>query len=177
MERCAARGAYGLGELRPQSQGYGLIDSPEADVLAWGSDAYDLTLLFHASEPVGHIYPGKGGLPVDQLARFVGDFPGVAVIAAHWGGGLPFYALMPEVREALARTYFDTAATSFLYHPDVYARVVELVGAEQILFGSDFPLISQKRALAELREAPLEDEARRLIEGENARQLLRLTDA
>lgn len=176
LERCAARGARGLGELRPQQQGYGLVDSEEADLLAWGADAYDLALLFHASEPVGHVYPGKASLPLDQLGRFIADFPGVTVIAAHWGGGLPFYALMPEVQQALARTYFDTAATGLLYRPDVYARVVELVGAERMLFGSDFPLVPQERALQELREAPIDDEARRLIQGENARRLLGLAD-
>jgi predicted TIM-barrel fold metal-dependent hydrolase len=174
FKRIAARGARGLGELRPASQGYGLIDSGEADLLAWGADAFDLTILFHSSEPVGHAYPGKTGLPVDQLYRFVSDFPGVTVIAAHWGGGLPVYALMPEVREALAQTYFDTAATSFLYTPDIYARGVDLVGADRILFGSDFPLITQARALGELREAPIDDASRDLIAGENARRLLRL---
>lgn len=176
LKRCAARGARGLGELRPASQGYGLIDSEEADLLAWAADAYDLALLFHASEPVGRAYPGKAGLPLEQLARFIADFPGATVIAAHWGGGLPFYALMPEVREALARTYFDTAATSLLYRPEVYARVIELVGAERILFGSDFPLVPQERALRELREAPIDEEARRLVLGGNARRLLRLAD-
>jgi predicted TIM-barrel fold metal-dependent hydrolase len=170
----AARGARGLGELRPRQQGYGLIDSAEADLLAWAADAYDLVLLFHASEPVGHPYAGKAGLPVEELGRFVGDFPGVTVIAAHWGGGLPFYALMPEMREALARTYFDTAASGLLYRADVYARVADLVGAERILFGSDFPLIEQGRALQQVREAPIDDETRRLILGENARELLRI---
>ncbi|MEX0785484.1 MAG: amidohydrolase family protein [Dehalococcoidia bacterium] len=175
LKRWAARGARGLGELRPLQQGYGLIDSEEADLLAWAADAYDLALLFHASEPVGHVYPGKGGLPVEQLGRFIADFPGVAVIGAHWGGGLPFYALMPEVRESMERAYVDTAASSLLYAPEVYARAVELVGAEHILFGSDYPLIDQARALRELREAPIDDDARTLIEGENARSLLRLT--
>jgi len=174
IKRWAARGARGLGELRPGQQGYRLIDSEEADLLAWAADAYDLTLLFHVSEPVGHAYAGKGGLPLDQLGRFLADFPGVNVIAAHWGGGLPFYALMPEVREAMERTYFDTAASSLLYSPDVYARAVDLVGAERILFGSDFPLVEQSRALRELREAPVDAEARKLIEGENVRRLLRL---
>ena len=176
LKRWASRGARGLGELRPESQGYRLVDSAEADLLAWGADAYDLAVLFHSSEPVGHIYPGKAGLPVDQLYRFIADFQGVTVIAAHWGGGLPFYALMPEVREALSRVYFDTAATGFLYGPEIYLRAIELVGAEHILFGSDFPLVSQENALQELREAPIEEEARRLILGENARVLLRLSD-
>ena len=174
LKRWAARGARGLGELRPESQGYSLIDSDEADLLSWAADAYDLVLLFHASEPVGHAYPGKKGLPVEQLGRFVADFPGVAVVGAHWGGGLPFYALMPEMREAMERTYVDTAATGLLYGPDVAARVIDLIGAKKVLFGSDFPLVSQRDALRALRDAPMPDEARPLIEGENARDLLRL---
>ncbi len=174
LKRWAARGAHGLGELRPESQGYSLIDSDEADLLSWAADAYDLVLLFHASEPVGHAYPGKKGLPLEQLGRFVSDFPGVAVIGAHWGGGLPFYALMPEMREAMERTYVDTAATGLLYGPDVAARVIDLIGAEKVLFGSDFPLVSQQDALRALRDAPMPDDARPLIEGENAQELLRL---
>ncbi len=174
LKRWAARGAYGLGELRPESQGYSLIDSDEADLLSWAADAYDLVLLFHASEPVGHAYPGKKGLPVEQLGRFVADFPGVAVVGAHWGGGLPFYSLMPEMREAMERTYVDTAATGLLYGPDVAARVIDLIGAEKVLFGSDFPLVSQQNALQALRDAPMPDDARAQVEGENARELLRL---
>lgn len=174
MERYAARGARGLGELRPANQGYKLIDSEEADLLAWAGDAYDLALLFHASEPVGHAYPGKTGLPLEELGRFVADFPGVTVIAAHWGGGLPFFALMPEVRETFASTYFDTAGTPFLYSPDIYARAVDLVGADHILFGSDYPLVSHERALREMREAPIDDAARAKILGDNAKKLLRL---
>ena len=132
------------------------------------------SLLFHSTEPVGHVYPGKAGLPLDQLGRFVNDFPGVTVIAAHWGGGLPFYALMPEVKSSLALTYFDTAASGYLYSPDIYRTAIDLVGADRILFGSDFPLLTQKDALDLMRQAPMPDDARGLIEGENARKLLRL---
>ena len=39
----------------------------------------------------------------------------MTIIAAHWGGGLPFYALMPEVRDALQNVWFDTAAGHLLY--------------------------------------------------------------
>jgi predicted TIM-barrel fold metal-dependent hydrolase len=174
LKRVASKGARGLGELRPAQQGYGLVDSDEADLLAWAAEAYDLAVLFHTSEPVGHPYAGKEGLPVVDLARFVSDFRNVSVIGAHWGGGLPFYALMPEVRETLAHTYFDTAASHLLYSPEVYQRAIELAGAEHIVFGSDFPLTTQQRALERLREAVVDEDARRLIEGENAQKLLRL---
>lgn len=174
IERCAAAGARGLGELRPDNQGYDLAGGAEAGLLAWASSTYDLPLLFHVSEPVGHSYPGKAGLEVGPLYRFVMNFPTVNVVAAHWGGGLLFYALMPEVGKALGNTFFDTAASPLLYKPAVYRRAVDLVGADRILFASDFPLLSQRRCLAQVREAGLSEQEQRLILGENARRLLRL---
>jgi uncharacterized protein len=85
---------------------------------------------------------------------------------------LPFYTLMPEVREALENVYFDTAASSYLYRPEIYQRVSELVGADRILFGSDFPVISQARILNEIQAAGLTDENKEEILSVNARRLL-----
>jgi len=176
VERCARAGALGLGELRPDNQGYDLAASPEADLLIWAAKAYNLALLFHVSEPVGHEYPGKGGLALGSLYRFIEKAPGATVIAAHWGGGLPFYGLMPRVKKALATTYFDTAATRLLYSPGVYRHVISILGVERILFGSDFPFLAQRRCLRETKKVDLDKEEKRLILGGNALRLLRLPD-
>jgi predicted TIM-barrel fold metal-dependent hydrolase len=175
MERCARAGARGLGELRPDSQGYRLDEGAAAEVLAEAALRHGLILFFHVSEPVGHAYPGKGDLSVASFYRFVAGHGGQAVVGAHWGGGLPFYALMPEVRQTLIDAYFDTAATPLLYEPAVYRQAADLVGAEHILFGSDFPLVDQRRQRQAIEETfPPDDPARALILGENARRLLRL---
>jgi len=174
LRALASAGARGIGELRPEQSGYNLANSDEADVLAWAAAAYDLPLLFHASEPVGHAYPGKEGLSIAALYAFARNAPGVSIIAAHWGGGLPFYALMPEVREALEFVWFDTAAGHLLYDPAIYRRVIEAVGAEKILWGSDYPLTSQAKALQRLRDAGLSDGEFDAIAGGNAAALLGL---
>ena len=176
VERCARAGALGLGELRPDNQGFDLAASPEADLLIWAAKAYNLALLFHVSEPVGHEYPGKGGLALGSLYRFIEKAPGVTVIAAHWGGGLPFYGLMPRVKKALATTYFDTAASRLLYSPGVYRHVISILGVERILFGSDFPFLAQRRCLRETKRVDLDEEEKRLILGGNALRLLGLPD-
>lgn len=170
----AAAGARGIGELRPASSGYNLADSDEADLLAWAAAAYDLALLFHVSEPVGHAYAGKAGLPIEQLCAFAGQAAGATIIAAHWGGGLPFYALMPEVRDALANTWFDTAASHLLYDPAIYRHAIDIVGAERILWASDFPLVTQESSLRRLREAGLGDAEFAAIAGGNAAALFGL---
>ncbi|MDD4860405.1 MAG: amidohydrolase family protein, partial [Dehalococcoidales bacterium] len=116
--------------------------------------------------------PGKGTAYPQLLYSLIAQLPGVPVICAHWGGGLPFYALMPEVKQALANVYFDTAASPFLYRPEIYAQVSQLIGADKILFGSDYPLMRQRRVLKEIQAAGLSEDERELIVGGNARRLL-----
>jgi hypothetical protein len=170
----AAAGARGIGELRPEDSGYDLANSDEADMLAWAAAAFDLALLCHTSEPVGHAYAGKEGLPMGTLYAFARSAPAVTVIAAHWGGGLPFYALMPEVRDAIESVYFDTAASHLLYDPAIYRRVIDAVGVKKILWGSDFPLTTQAKALARTRDAGLTDDELAAVTGGNAAELLGL---
>ncbi|MDP2953611.1 MAG: amidohydrolase family protein, partial [Chloroflexota bacterium] len=174
MERCARAGARGLGELRPDDQGFQLSDEVLLRPMIDKAIKLNLTLLFHASEPVGHLYPGKGKVTPDQLWAFITLFPSLPVIFAHWGGGLPFYALMPEVGRALDRVYFDTAATSFLYRPQVFHQAIEAVGAGKILFGSDYPLIEQGRALSLIQALDLPEAEKSLITGDNAARLLNI---
>ncbi len=168
----SSAGARGIGELRPADSGYNLGNSDEADLLSWAAAAFDLPLLVHTSEPVGHAYAGKEGLPIEQLYEFARSAPGVTIIAAHWGGGLPFYALMPEVRDALSQVYFDTSAGHLLYDPAIYRHVIDLVGAKRILWGSDFPLTTHAHALARTRDAGLSDTELAAITGGNIASLL-----
>ena len=133
---------------------------------------HKLIVLTHSSEPTGHLYPGKGQATPDLLFKFIGNFADLPVVCAHWGGGLPFYALMPEVRQALEEVYFDTAISPFLYRPEIYSQVSQLVGADRILFGSDFPVIAQSRVFSEVLNADLPEENKAEILYGNARRLL-----
>src|SRR4030043_21667 len=160
IERCVRGGARGVGELRPDTQS---LDYAKKDIIKPFADLlrkHKLILLTHASEPVGHIYPGKGAATPGLLYKFIANFTGLPVVCAHWGGGLPFYALMPEVREALEDVYFDTAVSPFLYRPEIYLQVSRLIGTDRILFGSDFPVITQSRIINEIHAAGLNDEAK-----------------
>jgi predicted TIM-barrel fold metal-dependent hydrolase len=107
-----------------------------------------------------------------MLWWFISAFPDLTTVCAHWGGGLPFYALMPEVKKALANVYFDTAASPFLYGPEIYRQVSQLVGAEKILFGSDFPVMTPGRILKEIDAAALTGEEKISITSANSRRLL-----
>ena len=174
MQRVALRGARGIGELRPEQQGYSLVRGRAAALLAWGSMAYDLQLLIHVSEPVGHRYPGKPGAPMAEFAQFLNHHPEAQVIGAHWAGGLPFFALMPEVAGDLDRVHVDTAATGHLYDDDVFRVVGKLLGFDQILFASDYPLLDPAAEIARVRAIGLDPEAEAGILGGNLQRLLHL---
>ncbi|MBX7111159.1 MAG: amidohydrolase [Dehalococcoidia bacterium] len=164
-------GAAGLGEAR-------VATAEDASTLASRATARDLPLLAHCSEEPGHEYPGKhGGLTPTALWHLLRDHPGVRVIAAHWGGGFPFYALMPEVRTALeaGRVLFDTAASPLLYEPRIFRVVADLVGSDLIAWGSDFPLGNQQADLAAVEAAVPDLEERAAILGGNATRFLGLT--
>lgn len=173
-ERCAAAGLGGIGELHPDTQGFDLDDAELLAPLMSLALRLGMPVLTHASEPVGHLYAGKGSTTPGRLLRFVEAHPDNPVIAAHWGGGLPFYALMPEVAGAIGNLYFDSAASPLLYDGRVFETVAALVGADHALFGTDFPLVGHARLVRQVRQSRLSASDAALILGGNAARLLGL---
>jgi predicted TIM-barrel fold metal-dependent hydrolase len=163
-----------MGELRPEEQGYLSENWGALNGIAEWAGPRGLPAVVHSSEPVGHLYPGKGKMTPDMLQGLVQAYPDWPLVLAHMGGGLPFYAAMPEVRRALANVWVDTAAWPLLYDPSIFAALATVFGTERILFGSDFPLLRQERVLKATHALPVSEPALRGILGENARRLLHL---
>ncbi len=174
IERCVKGGAKGIGELRPDTQQIDLDDDKITGPFAKALLKHNLILCFHTSEPVGHLYPGKGAVTPEILYPFIAAYPDIKVVCSHWGGGLPFYELMPEVGKVLNNTYYDTAASPFLYNPQIYRQVGRLVGVNKILFGSDYPLLSQERLIKEIKASDLTDDEKGRVLSGNARNLIHL---
>ena len=172
LERCAARGARGIGELHPDTQGLDLSNEPWMAPLMTAARDLGWPVLTHSSEPVGHLYAGKGTTTPGALYDFFTRFPENTIVCAHWGGGLPFYHLMPEVAEAAGNVYYDTAASPFLYRQDIFDTVARLTGPGKVLFGTDFPLIRHSQLLKQMEAAPFSQVDRKNILGRNAEALL-----
>jgi predicted TIM-barrel fold metal-dependent hydrolase len=170
IERCVGNGIRGIGEIRlsmEQLNNLEILRPVIEKIIEKG-----LILLIHASEPVGHVYAGKGDTVPGFLYPLIGEFPDLKLVCAHWGGGLPFYALMPEVNKALKNVFFDTAASPYLYDPRIYANVANLAGADKILFGSDYPLLKPSRLIQEIKAVSLPLETKNQILAGNAKKLL-----
>jgi len=143
LEVAFAAGASGVGELNADAQGFDLDEPETLEPLAEICIVHDKAAMFHTSEPIGHDYPGKGASTPAKLVRLLAAYPDLRVVAAHWGGGLPFYELMPEVGRAAVNLAYDTAASTYLYDHRIFETVIGLVGDDRVLWASDYPVLKQ----------------------------------
>jgi hypothetical protein len=174
LERCLDGGLKGVGEISAEAQGFSLDDTSTAGRIASVVAEAGLFMLVHANEDVGHFYPGKTPTNPAAVYRFLEKFPDTKTVLAHWGGGLFFYEMMPEVAKVTSSVYYDTAASPFLYRPQVYRVAVDIVGQGRILFATDFPLLKMQRHLDEINKAGLSEDVRTALLGRNAKGLLGL---
>lgn len=175
IERCVALGAVGIGELNADAQGFDWTEPGPIGDMMEACQAIDLPILMHCSEPVGHAYPGKGTATPDRILRFLAAWPEIRVVGAHWGGGLPFFEMMPEVAQLTRNFVYDSAASTYLYTRDVFPIVEQLVGSGRIVFGSDYPLLNQKRFLKRMLTTSLSQASTADILGINAERIFKLT--
>lgn len=123
------------------------------------------------------VYLHTGDFPIYQptasswqttLPALLGQFPNLTFVCGHSGWDAPRAAL----RAALAHPnlFLETSWQP----PRLIRRLCDKLGPERLLFGSDFPLYSQRRALRNVRAA-LTEEEQSLVTGGSARRLLRLS--
>lgn len=174
-ERCLKEGLSGIGELAFYEEGLSPSNIAGLQGIMELARSHEVPVLLHTNEPIGHSYPGKSCMTLDQIYGFLKAYPENRIVLAHWGGGLFFYALMKkEVKEVLRGAWFDTAASPFLYTPQIYRIAGQIAGFERILFGSDYPLLAPSRCLKDIRAAGLPAENVTALTGENAARLLGL---
>jgi len=172
-------GLCGLGELSPHSVGWSVDDPILASILERAGD-WGWPVNLHVTETDSRAYPGKVETPLGDFLKLAKAHPHTRFILAHWGAGLPFVVKTPLPQNL----YFDTAASPLIYDTAVWAKFVESVGAERVLFGSDYPLnlYPAKNAQSEMRcfadelreESGLTTDEIRVIGSDNARSLLGL---
>jgi predicted TIM-barrel fold metal-dependent hydrolase len=68
--------------------------------------------------------------------------------------------------------WYDSAASLFLYTPQVFDVAARAAGAQKLLWASDYPLIAQRRMLEYARTSELSEADLALALGGNAALLL-----
>jgi predicted TIM-barrel fold metal-dependent hydrolase len=138
-----------------------------------------LPALFHTGHSgMGTGLPGGGGFRLKYsnptaLDDVAADFPELQIILAH-----PSFPWQDEaISICLHKTnvWIDLSGWSPKYFPPQLVQYANTQLKTKVLFGSDFPLITPDRWLADFEQAPFKDDVRPLVLKENAARLLGLT--
>ncbi len=175
LERARPVEPAGIGELMPDGNGYRLKDVELLRTAAEFAVQRKLPLLTHTSEPFGHDYPGKGRTYAQEVLALAEAYPELVIVCGHWGGGLIFWELQPELKTPLKNVYYDTAATCYLYSNRIY-EVAETIAPGKVLFGSDYPACPVARQIRGVQESDASAKMKKAVLGENARKLLGLKE-
>ena len=137
-----------------------------------------LPALFHTGQTgIGARVAGGGGirlkysnpLDVDDVAA---DFPGLPIILAH--PSFPWQDEALAVATHKPNVHIDLSGWSPKYFPPQLVRYANTLLRHKVLFGSDFPVITPDRWLADFDLLDIKPEVRPLILKENAARLLGL---
>ena len=107
---------------------------------------------------------------VRTLGRMAERFPGARFLVGHADVCDP--EVLAEEAGRAENLYF--VVCSSVAGPDAVARMVEAVGAERVLWGSDTMLLSPGHQIGKVLFADLDDNVKRTILGGNARKVFRL---
>ncbi len=137
-----------------------------------------LPVIFHTGHSgIGTGMPGGGGvrlkyghpMDIDDVAV---DFPDMPIIMAH--PSFPWQDEAISVCLHKRQVYIDLSGWSPKYFSPVLIQYANTLLKKKMLFGSDFPLITPDRWLADFEKIAIKDEVRPLILKENAIKLLGL---
>jgi len=175
--RLIAKGARGF-KFHPNLQAFFPNDRsayPLYEVIAEAG----LPALFHTGHSgIGSGLPGGSGVRlkysnpiyVDDVAA---DFPEMPIVLAH--PSFPWQDEAISIAMHKPEVYIDLSGWSPKYFPPQLVRYANSLLKRQVLFGSDYPMITPERWLSDFERLEIDDEVRPLILKENAVRLLDLS--
>ena len=137
-----------------------------------------LPALFHTGQTgAGAGMRGGGGIRLKysnplHLDDVAADFPEMPIILAH--PSFPWQEEALSVATHKPQVYIDLSGWSPKYFPPILVRYANTLLKDKILFGSDYPVITPERWMADFEKLDMKPEVRPLIMKHNAARLLKL---
>ncbi|MGI6571984.1 MAG: amidohydrolase family protein [Fermentimonas sp.] len=168
-------------KVHPDYHGY-QVSSPHAwDFLHQVAERTSL-MLFHVS-----CMPGTGFADAENIARFGAEHPATNIIMAHMAGifqngaypYFPNFQGLEKVSSYMTRCdniYVDTAHQLMYVYPGVMEKMIELIGVDHIVFGTDCPLqghMQMKFAMDIIHTLDIPEADKEKIFSGNARKLIK----
>lgn len=155
-------------KLHPEYQQFP-VDDPAVFPVYEALAKAGLITVFHAGYDPAFSTPQKAS-PI-KLKKALPNLEGTAVVAAHMGGQGAWLEV-EEHLQGFPHLYLDTAFSHNSIPANAAARLIQMVGPDHVLYGSDSPWSDMGKELEFVRSLLLPPEQERMILGENASRLL-----
>ena len=123
-----------------------------------------LPILFHLGDPRYDFSTPE------RLMNVVKKFPRLTVIGAHFAG----WSMWDRAVELFQHSgiYTDCSSSLYAMTPEHAAELIRKIGADRVMWGTDYPMWSARDELELFAKVPLTDEERELILYKNALTLI-----
>lgn len=134
--------------------------------------------LFHTGQTgIGAGLPGGHGIKLRYSAPMLlddvaADFPDLTIVMAH--PSVPWQDEAISIATHKANVFIDLSGWRPKYFPPQLVRAANTMLRGKVLFGSDFPVITPDRWLADFADLEIKDDVRPLILKDNAVRVLGL---
>ncbi len=163
IERMHAEGVRLIGELVPYMHGWGEFAvnpyTRELHEILTAADAHQMVCNFHTTWE----------WPIDEV---IAAHPALSFVAAHPGERESVEKHIERMQK-FSHVYLDLSGTGIFRFGSI-RRLVDAVGADRILFGTDYPICNPEMYIHAVLGEHLGDEAEALILQSNAERLLGL---
>lgn len=164
-------------KFHPSIQGFAPNDHSAYPLLEVAQEL-GVPALFHTGQTgIGAGLPGGGGIRLGLsnpmlLDDVAVDFPELTIIMAH--PSFPWQDEALAVATHKPKVYIDLSGWSPKYFPPQLVRYANSLLQDKVLFGSDYPLITPDRWLADFEKLEIKDHVRPKILKDNAIRALGL---
>lgn len=145
-----------VGELVPYLHGWDSFETDAVKEILDAAEEYRMVVSYHSADY--------------EVDRMISEHPEITFVAAH-PGERPYVERHIEKMKKYGNLYLDLSGTG-LFRMGVLKYLVSQVGAERILFGTDYPICNPAMYVEAVRYEELSQEARELIFSGNARRIL-----
>jgi hypothetical protein len=121
---------------------------------------------------VGHtgpLKPSETGRPIPYLDNVAREFPELTIVGGHIGH--PWTEEMMALATKYENVYIDTSAYKPKRYPEEFVEFVNGHGSDEVLFGTNYPMIQPDDCLGGVDDLGLEEEVERKFLYENAQKV------
>lgn len=155
----AANGVKLIGELVPYMHDWSDYSCDEFSVLLDEIAKHNMTVSLHT-------------IDLDQMEKMAAAHRDINFVFAHPGEKTQVLRHV-EIMKQYDNVYLDLSGTG-IFRWGLVEFLVNEVGADRVLFGSDYPICGVGHYVAGVHEAKISDSAKELIFSGNAKRLLKL---